>query len=107
MLNAFFGHAPGQLIVGFAIAQIEAGFQLRTEAIADIGCNAFAAACGMVLIAVGVGVSQRDVVIEIPEHLSGTDLAFLIAVAACFVAYLQRCGIVAGMGDVIDGAAQR
>jgi hypothetical protein len=54
MLDVGFGHAACQFVIGFAIAQVEAGFQLWTEAITDIGCDAFAAASGMVLIAVGV-----------------------------------------------------
>ena len=106
MLDIVFGHAPGQFVIGFAIAQVEAGFQLRAEAIADVGGNAFAVASGVVLIAVSVGICQGDVVVQIPQHLPGTDLTFLIAIAARFVAHLQGRRVVAGMGNVVDRPAQ-
>ena len=101
------GHATGEVVVGLAIAEIEAGFQIRVEAIAEVGDQAFALAGGVVLIAVGVGIGQRHVVIEIPQHLPGADLALLIAMAAGGVAHLQLRRGVTGVADVIDSAAQR
>ncbi len=58
------------------------------------------------LVAVGFGVGEADVVVSVPEHLAGTDLALGIAAAACFITYLQRGRVIAGMGDVVDRAAQ-
>ncbi|MNK64567.1 hypothetical protein D3C87_838110 [compost metagenome] len=60
----------------------------------------------MVLIAIGICIGQRHVVIEVAEHLPGADLALLIAVAAGGIAHLQFRRVVAGVADVIDGAAQ-
>lgn len=101
MLDLFFGHAPGQLVIGFAIAQVKAGFQLRAEAIANVGGDALAAAAGVVLIAIGVRVGQRHVVVEVAQHLPRTDLTLLIC-TACFITHLQRCSVVAGVSDVVD-----
>ena len=107
VFDGMLGHATGEVVVGLAIAEVEAGFQIRVEAIAEVGDQAFALAGGVVLIAVGVGIGQRHVVIEISQDLPGADLALLIAMAAGGVTHLQFRRGVTGVADVIDSAAQR
>ena len=60
----------------------------------------------MILIAVGFAVGEGEVVVEIAQHLTGGDVALLVTVAADFIAQLQLGRGVAGVGDVVDGAAQ-
>ncbi|MNE18000.1 hypothetical protein D3C80_1110020 [compost metagenome] len=88
VLDLRLGQTPGQLVVGFPVAQVEAGFQVRVETVADVGGNALAVAAGMVLIAVVIGIGQGQVVVQVAQHLAGADLALHIAVAASFVAHL-------------------
>ncbi|MCY1413240.1 hypothetical protein D9M71_286670 [compost metagenome] len=106
VLDGVFGHPSREIVVGLAVAQVEACFQVGVEAIAEVGDDTLALAGRVVLIAVGVGVGHGHVVIEGAEHLSGADLALLIAVTARCVAYLQLRRVVAGMADVIDGPAK-
>ncbi|MNF76968.1 hypothetical protein D3C84_590950 [compost metagenome] len=106
MLDGVFGHAAGEVIVGRTMAQVEARFQVRVEAITEVGDDALAVAGGVILIAVGAGIGQGHVVVEVAQHLPGTDLALLITVAACRVAHLQFRRVVAGMANVVDGPAQ-
>ena len=106
MLDGVLGHPPGEVVVGLAIAQVEACFQVRVEAIAEVGDHALAFAGRVVLVAVCAGIGRGHVIIEVAQHLPGADLALLIAVAAHGVAHLQQRCVVAGVADVIDGAAQ-
>ena len=106
MLDLIFSDPACQLVISLAITQIKARLQLRAETITDVRRHTLAAATGMVLITVGIGVIQGNVVIQIAQYLPRTDLALLIAVTACLIPHLQRGGVVAGMGDVVDRAAQ-
>ncbi|MNJ51304.1 hypothetical protein D3C77_466040 [compost metagenome] len=60
----------------------------------------------MLLVAVVLGIGQGHVVVQVPQHLARADLAFGITPAAQLVAHLQRRSVMAGMGDIVDGAAQ-
>ena len=93
-------------MLGFAVAQVEARLQILIEAIAEVGGHALAFARRVILIAIGVAVGEGEVVVEITQHLGGGDVAFLVAMAAGFIAQLQLGRGVAGVGDVVDGAAQ-
>ncbi|MCY1396348.1 hypothetical protein D9M71_113170 [compost metagenome] len=106
VLDGMLGHASREVVVGLAVAQVEARFQVRVEAITEVGDHALALAGRVVLVAVGVCVGHGHVVIEVTQHLSGADLTLLITVTARCVAYLQLRRVVAGMTDVIDGSAQ-
>ncbi|MCY1430904.1 hypothetical protein D9M71_468620 [compost metagenome] len=106
VLDLFLGQASGQVILGFPVAQVEAGFQAWAEAITDIGGDALAAAAAVLLVTIVLRIGQGHVVVQIAQHLTGADLTLGIAAAAQFIAHLQGRGIMAGMGDVIDGAAQ-
>lgn len=57
----------GGVVGGFAVAEIKAGFQVRVETVAEVGRYTFAGAGALVLVAVGLGVSEADVVIGIPS----------------------------------------
>ncbi|MNP34460.1 hypothetical protein D3C76_1277480 [compost metagenome] len=88
VLDGVLGDPAGEVVVGLAVAQVEARFQVRVEAITEVGDDALAVAGGVILIAVGAGIGQGHVVVEVAQHLPGTDLALLIAVAARGVAHL-------------------
>ncbi|MNM71862.1 hypothetical protein D3C81_835380 [compost metagenome] len=106
MLDLFFGQAPGQVVFGLPVAQVETRFQVRVEAVADIRGDTLGAATAVRLIAVVFRIGQSHVVIEVAQHLARADVPMLVAAAADLVPHLQWCGIVAGMGHVVDGAPQ-
>ncbi|MNH12796.1 hypothetical protein D3C79_723480 [compost metagenome] len=106
VLDLLLGQASSQIVLGFAVAQVKAGFQVRVETVADVGGDALAAAAAVILVTVVFGIGQRYVVVQVTQYLAGTDLALGVAAAADLVAQLQRCGVAAGVGDVVDGAAQ-
>ncbi|MNI27198.1 hypothetical protein D3C73_809260 [compost metagenome] len=107
VLDGMLGHPACEVVVSLAVAQVEACFQVRVEAIAEIGDHPLALAGGVVLIAIGIGVGQGQVVVKVTQYLAGADLPLLIAMAARCIAHLQAGCRVAGVADVIDGTAQR
>ncbi|MNJ71282.1 hypothetical protein D3C77_678050 [compost metagenome] len=70
MLDLRFGQAPSQVVLGFPVTQVEAGFQIRIEAITDIGGDALAAAAAVLLITIVLGVGQGYVIVQIAQHLT-------------------------------------
>lgn len=106
VLDRILGDPPGKLVIGLAMAEIEPGFQIRIEAIPEVGDDPLALAGRVVLIAIGARIGHRHVVVEVAQHLPGADLPLLVAVATGYVAHLQQRRIVASVADVVDGTAQ-
>ena len=106
VLDLVFGQAPRQFVFSFPVAQVEAGFQVGVEAVTDIGGNALGAAAAVRLVAVIFRIGQGHVIVEIAQHLARTDVPMLVAAAADLVAHLQCRRVVAGVGDIVDRAAQ-
>lgn len=61
------GEFAGGVVGRLAVTEIEAGFQIRIEAVAEVGGHALAGGGALVLITVGFRVGQADVVIGIPS----------------------------------------
>lgn len=94
------------VVGGFAVAEVEAGFQVRVEPVAEVRRHALAGGGALPLVAVGLGVGEANVVVGIPEHLARADFALGITFAAGFIAQLQLGRVVAGTRHVVDGAAE-
>jgi hypothetical protein len=57
------------VVGGFAVAEIEAGFQFGAETVAEVGGDTFAAGCALVLVAVRLRVGEADVVVGVSQYL--------------------------------------
>ncbi|MNL36332.1 hypothetical protein D3C87_1584070 [compost metagenome] len=54
VFDGVLGYPTGEVVVGLAVAQVEAGFQVRVEAITEVGDHALAVAGRVILIAIGI-----------------------------------------------------
>lgn len=94
-------------MVFLAITQVHAGFQFGAEAVAEVADDALGLGVGEVLEAVALGVVDADKVVGIAHHTAGAEGLFFPAETAAFdFDACARCRA-AGVGDKVDGAAQR
>jgi hypothetical protein len=100
------GQGAGLLVVGLAVAEIEARLQAGTELVAEVGDHAARLAVRLRLEpGAGLG-GGRDEIIPVADHLARAHETLAVAVAAALHAGLERGRVVAGARDVVDRAAQ-
>jgi len=95
------------VVVGFvAVAQQQAGFQFRVEAVAGVGDDARAFRQAVVAVAVVAVVVGLQVVIQAAFDTAVADALLLVVVAAGFGTHAQAGGAIAAVVDEVDRAAE-
>ena len=100
------GQRAGELLLVVHVAEVEADGGAPGELVAGGAVGAVSRLLAVVPVALQLGVAEARIQVERAVYLAGADVALEEAVGAALDAALDEAGVVARLGDEVDGAAQ-